>query len=359
VTLHSFAELGEYFDAATDVADVSDNPDAPDGREVDDPATPEPDRDDAPVSALPDLAALLEQLASAGSVLACLRQTDQAARAAAADLLTRYEALMDAQGQAEAALAQARQVRAQAEALATGAFRDDSRAEAAEVLAVAAEAASAAERLLVAHRAEADALASDPTLARLLDVRRQERERQDAAAAAAECARRLREGLAAVERALAAGRLEEAGAMLGPLAKEHPDSAEVASLESIIARRAQAVKSSLAEEALRLARRVYRQAPAEAVAHLETLDLAGLPERLRHQVTGLWTAACARLCRERGAEDPRLRYLPQPGVGVVLAREAAGQPYVVVSALGARFAVGEPVDERFVQRARPLRASGR
>jgi len=49
--------------------------------------------------------------------------------------------------------------------------------------------------------------------------------------------------------------------------------------------------------------------------------------------------------RGRGALEPRLRYLPEPGLGVVVAREAAGQPYVVVSALGAGFAAGTPVDE--------------
>lgn len=359
VTLHSLAELGEYFDTETDVTEPAAVPDAADDGPAEYPAAPQPDDYDMAVSAMPDLAALLEKLGSAGAVLASLVRSDQAARAAAADLLTRYEALMDAQGEAEAALAQAREVRAQAETLANGGFSDDSRASAAEVLAVAAEAAAAAERLVATRRAEAEALAAEPALARLLDERRQERQRNEAAAAAAACARRLRERLASVERVLATGRLEEARALLGTLAKEHPDSAEIASLQSIIARRAEAVKSSLAEEALRLARRAYRQAPAEAIAHLEALDLAGLPEHLRRQVTGLWTAACARLCRELGAEEPRLRYLPQPGVGVVVAREATGQPYLVVSALGAPFAAGEPVDERFVQRARPLRATGR
>ena len=92
---------------------------------------------------------------------------------------------------------------------------------------------------------------------------------------------------------------------------------------------------------------------------MEALDLGGLSEHVLQQITGLWTAACARLCRQRGSAEPRLRYLPDPGVGVIVAREAAGQPYVVVSALGAHFQPGAPVDERFVRRARPLRATGR
>lgn len=360
VTLHSLAELGEFFDLGATPTMAADEPDAAGDGAVDGPADVAwSTAEDAAIAAVPDLATLVDRLASAGAALASLLRADEEARAAAADLMARYEAAMDERRRAEAALGHARQVRAQAEALATGAFVDDNRAAAAEVLDVAALAEAEAERAMAARGREAEALATDPAIARLLDERRREERRRETEAAAADRARRLREGLAAAERSLAAGRLKEAGALLGSLAKEHPDSPDVSSLQSIIARRAQAVKCSAADDALRLARRAYRQAPRDAIARLEALDLAGLPEHLRHQIAGLWAAACARLCRERGAEEPRLRYVPQPGVGVVLAREAAGRPYVVVSALGAPFAAGAPVDDGFARRARPLRASGR
>ncbi len=355
VTLHSFAELGEYFDsspalpAPTPVAEAG----------SDGPGPVAPDGEDAVGPAPADLATLLDRLASAGAVLATLVRADQEARAAAADQLARYDALTRERRQADEVLAQARQVRGQADALAADAFSEEGRSAAVRVIAVATEAEEAADRLVVRRRAEMEALAAEPALARLLEERRQEEQRRAAASAAAESARRLREGLDAVEHVLAAGQLEEAEGLLRALAKDYPDSAEVNSLQSIIARRGETVKSSVASEALRLARRAYRRAPADAIARLEALDLAGLPEHLRHQITGLWAAACARLCRERGDAEPRLRYLPQPGVGVVVAREAAGQPYVVVSALGADLPAGTLVDQRLIQSARPLRATGR
>jgi len=91
---------------------------------------------------------------------------------------------------------------------------------------------------------------------------------------------------------------------------------------------------------------------------LEGLDLQGLPQDLLHQISGVWAAACARLCQARGVTAPLLRYLPAPAHGVVVAREQEGC-YRVVSALGARdWAPGSPVPEAFLRQARPLRAAG-
>jgi hypothetical protein len=100
----------------------------------------------------------------------------------------------------------------------------------------------------------------------------------------------------------------------------------------------------------------WRRDPAAAVARLEALDIDGLPEELGRQVFGAWAQACARLCRERGLAEP-LRYAPDPGRGAVLARERAGAPYTVVSALGmgAGWQAGSGVGEGQVRRARPLR----
>jgi len=144
--------------------------------------------------------------------------------------------------------------------------------------------------------------------------------------------------------------------MLGPLAKEHPNSADVTSLQVIIRHRTLAVKRAVAEVALRTARRLARRQPVVAVARLESLDLNGLPEPLLRQIVGVWTALCSRLCQERGITG-YLRYGSAPGHGVIIARERDDAPYTVVSALGNRtsFSPGCTVDEAFVHRARPLR----
>jgi len=146
--------------------------------------------------------------------------------------------------------------------------------------------------------------------------------------------------------------------MLGTLAKDYPNSADVTSVQDSIRHRRDAVKVAVAEEALHAARRSYRHSASEAIAQLEGLDLAGLPEHLLQQLKGVWAAACARLCKERQVTG-FLRYLPLPAYGVVVAHEAEGA-YRVISALGApHFQVGSIVAESFVQWARPLRSTGR
>ncbi|MGI8916096.1 MAG: hypothetical protein ACR2JY_20365 [Chloroflexota bacterium] len=301
---------------------------------------------------------LLELLAQAGADLARLVQQDQEARQAAGSLLTRYDDLQAERGEAEAVRDRAGRLRLDAETLAAGALEEAARAAAATVQALAARAEAAATQLAEERRAELEALTAEPFLARLLAERRCAQERQNAAAAEAEQARRLAEDLAAVRAALAAGNLQEAETMLGMVAKLCPNSADIASIQSIIRQRVASVKVNAAEEALREARRSYRRVPAEAIARLERVDLQDLPEQLAHQLKGVWAAACARLCAERQVTG-LFRYLPQPGFGVVVAREPAGE-YRIVSALGSpQLAAGAAVDEAFARRAQPLRSAGR
>ena len=124
----------------------------------------------------------------------------------------------------------------------------------------------------------------------------------------------------------------------------------------MIARRQLVVKVDAVEEALRSARREYRRDPSATVARLAELDIDGLPETINRQLFGEWARACSRLCRDRQLLHP-LRYAPDPGRGVVLAREREDRPYAVVSALGMGegWQPGTTVSERLVQRARPLR----
>lgn len=358
VVLRDLSQLGDYLphDACAD--------DDTSGGELPAPVTPEAlTAAEAPVetTALVEAAVphLLELLTQAGADLAWLVQQDQEARQVAGSLVARYEGLQAERCAAEEVRDRAAQLRQDAERLADGALEETARAAAGNVVALAARAEAAATQLTEERRVQLEALAAEPALARLLAERRREEERQNAAAAEAEQARRLAKDLAAVRAALAAGNLQEAQAMLGLVAKLCPNSADVASIASIIRQRAAAVKVAAAEEALREARRSYRRVPAEAIASLERLDLQELPEQLAYQLKGVWAAACARLCAERQVTG-LFRYLPQPAFGVVVACEATGE-YRVVSALGGgeRWQGGQPVDEAHLHGARPLRSSGR
>ena len=344
IVLKSFAELA-------DVLDLPALADGPAAVTVE-PTAPPPQ----PNGSAPDLAALLAELEQASATLATVARRDQETRALALRDLEQYDAVVAGQRQAEQALARARQVRYEAEALMERAFAEEARAAAGRVVEIATQAEAAAVQLAEQRRTEAERLAAQLDLERLLAERRREEEAEHAKAAEAERARRLSGALAQARAALEAGRFEEAKAVLGPVASENPDNAAVASLTEMVRRRELAVKISAAEDALWLARREERRDPAAAVARLEAVDVDGLPEELARHIFGEWARACSRLCRERSLAEP-LRYAPDPGRGAVIARERPGEPYVVVSALGLgpAWQQGSAVGERQVRRARPLR----
>lgn len=305
-----------------------------------------------------DLSELLARLANAQVTLASAEQQDQEARERAATLLAEHDRALEALREAERGLAQARDVRARAEGLLAHAFSEAARGAAETVAAQATEAEHLAALLVEARQADVEALAAQPELQRLLTERRrrEEQEAEQQRAAEAERARRLSETLTRARTTLEAGAIEEAQALIGPLAKEHPTNAEVASLTSMIAWRRTAVKNAAAEEALRGARRLRRQDPTEAARLLEAVDVDGLPEPLARQVFGEWARCNARRLADRPEAAEPLRYAPDPGRGLVLAREQGGA-YVVVSALGMgpAWQPGRVVTDRaLLRRARPL-----
>ena len=344
ITLKSFADLGE----ALNIEALN------------------PGDDESPVEEIPafgtlpdhrlDLTALRAELETAGATLATIARRDEEARVTALRDLERYDSLVAQQREAEEAQKRASQVRRGAEALSEGAFVEEARDRAAEVMRIAVDAEVAAIDAVRHWQQEAEQLAAQLDLERLLAERRRQEEAEKAKAAATEKARRLAGILAQARGALEAGRFEEANGLLGPLAKENPGNPEISSLKTIIAQRELSVKMSIAEDVLWQARRVFRHDPAAAVACLEALDVDGLPDELARQVFGEWARACSRLCRERGIAEP-LRYAPEPGRGAVIARENPDEGYVVVSALGMgpEWHTGSPIGERHVRRARPLR----
>jgi hypothetical protein len=341
ITLKSFAELGE----ALNIGDLQTD---------DDPLAEEALPSEMLPNRSPDLTNLLAELETAGATLTTIARRDEEARATALRDLERYDSLVARQHEAEEARERAGQVRREAEAISEGAFAEEARARAAEVLRIAVQAEVAAIDAAKHWQRESEQLAAHLDLERLLAERRRRDEAEKAKAAEAEKARRLAGILAQARAALEAGRFEEAKGLLETVANDYSSNPEVSSLKTIIAQRELSVKVSAAEEVLWQARRVYRHDPAMAVARLEILDVDGLPDPLARQVFGEWARACSRLCRKRGITDP-LRYAPDPGRGAVIARSEDGDSYAVVSSLGMGWAVGTPVGERYIRRARPLR----
>ncbi len=344
IVVKSFAELAKVLN----LDDLPEGPVPEAGDNTMPPATPE--------TAVSDLAGLLAELEEASATLTAIARRDQEARASALRDLEQHDALIARQQEAERVGQQARQVRLNAEALIGTAFAEEARAAATRTASLATSAEVAAVTLAERCKRDAEQLASQFDLERLLEERRREKEAEKAKAAEAERARRLSGALARAFAALEAGRFEEAKGLLGAVASEFPGSPEVSSLKQIITQRELDVKISAAEETLWAARREFRRDPATTVARLEALDVDGLPDDLARQLFGEWARACARLCRERETVEP-LRYAPDPGRGAVIARESPGGSYVVVSALGMgpNWQPGSVVGERQARRARPLR----
>ncbi|HVA85574.1 MAG TPA: hypothetical protein VNF73_04540 [Candidatus Saccharimonadales bacterium] len=342
VVLKSFAELETFFGPGDPAAD------------------PDPEPDDESTAnahdASADLATLLQELETAGTALARIIVRDQEERALAARDLERFDTLVGQQREAESAREQASRICQEAEAFAELAYSEDARTEAERIVAIARKAEEAAAQQASRWREEAERLAGELNLERLLAVRQRQEELEKAKAAAAERAVRLSEILARAKSALDAGQLAEARGLLGQVSTEYPDNPEIASLQQIIARRELAVKVTSAEEAIQAARRAYRRDPAGVIARLASLDVQGLPDEVSRQLFGEWARACRRLCCERGMAEP-LRYAPDPGRGAILAKESAEGDYVVVSTLGLgpEWQVGRSVTPRIVERARPLR----
>jgi hypothetical protein len=169
---------------------------------------------------------------------------------------------------------------------------------------------------------------------RLLDERHRQIEIDQESAAEAARAEQRNVALGQVRAAVHADQLEEARGLLAPLLEDEPEHPDVLAARRDIAQRTFVLHALAAEEALRtVRRRDLREDPSQAVAVLAALEVADLPDPLGRQVFGAWAAACWQLCEQRELVEP-LRYAPDPGRGVVIARERPEGAYVVISALG-------------------------
>ena len=340
VVLKSFAELALAFRLET----------LPDGPA---PPCPRPAAAAGETESSGDLDRLMRDLEAARAELQVAAHEDEAARAEALHDLERYDALVAALRQAESARDRAVQVRADAERLAQEAFTDAARMSAQRAVDAAERATHLATALVAERQAAVEEMASRLDLARLLAERQQQEDALRRQVEAAVREERIRALMAAVQQAVADGRLDEA---LGLLASAIDlESEELTRLRSLVTERIRIGRTWAAEQALRLARRTRRHDPAQAVRALEGLTVDLLPETLARQVFGEWARACLSLCRQQGIEAP-LRYAPRLGRGAVLAWDETQQAHVVVSALGLgpEWAAGQRVDDDVARRARPL-----
>ena len=185
----------------------------------------------------------------------------------------------------------------QASALAARAFSLDCQEGAAQVAEVAAMVANEARGRLQSITTEADALAVREDVARLLAEERAKEETARLEAEEREREARLCEGIVEAEALVRAGNFDEARRTLGCLGEEHPNDPTLASFIDKVRRQEWSVKTSLAEQALRAARR-NRRDPRAALSVLEPLDLTCVPDVLARQIYGCWLHACHHLCAD-------------------------------------------------------------
>jgi hypothetical protein len=336
IVLTSLEDLGQFADLI--VADEPDN----NGRAL----VPEPRK---PIATF-DVAILIETLRASAQELDELAKADAIARQHAEEALVRYRRLTGDAARLQRIALEAQGIADQASVFAVYAFSPECQEGAARIAQAAAMVASDASDRFIAVGDEANSLAGREDVARLLA---EERDREEAARREAEDRERearLREAVTEVEALARAGNFDEARRMLGCLVKEHPNSPDLASCMDKVRRREWAVKTTMAEQALRSARR-NRRDPKAAIALLEPLDLSCVPDALARQIYGCWTQACHRLCT-----DDALIYSVGFCKGAVLVLTHNSQ-LEVVSAIGLpRWQAGRQFTRVALKGARPLKS---
>lgn len=335
IILTSLEELGQFADVI-----VGDEPVSNERALVPQPLKP---------AAALDLGALVETIRRSAEELQALSTADACARKQAEEALAGYRRLTGDAGHLQRIAREAQEVAGQASAFAAHAFSPECQEGAAQVAEAAAVVADEARGRLESVTIEAEALAFREDVARLLS---EERDREEAAKREVEereAEARLSEAIAEAEALARAGNFDEALRTLGYPAKEHPNDPDLASCIDKVRRQEWAVKTSLAEQALRSARR-NRRDPRAAISVLEPLDLASVPDVLARQLYGCWLKACSRLDHE-GA----VYYSAAFCKGAILVPSHDGQ-LEVLSAIGLpRWHAGRRFSPVALKGARPLK----
>lgn len=302
----------------------------------------------APV-ATDDIAALTAALEGALAELRAVADADAQARQQAAAARTTLRRLEEVAAQLDEVATRAAEAERQAVQMSEHALVPEDRERAARIAGTAHTLVATARARATAARDEMMSLASRTDVARLLD------EEREAAAAAERQAQehrreqRLQDALARARALVAEGKENEARRMLGSLGKDHPNNPEIASLIVTVDRRARAVKTGAADQALRQARLRARRAPDEALALLGPLDLDGVPDDLARRVYGCWLDAC----RRRAPAGAR-HYSPRFGQGAVLIPTGDGQLEVLAAIGLPEWTPGRRFSQTALRGARPL-----
>jgi hypothetical protein len=335
ITLTSLEELAQFADVI-----VSDETASTERALVPQPPMP---------AAMLDLDSLVETIRRSAEELQELSEADAQARKQAEEALAKYRRLNGQAEQLQRVAREAQTVAYRAVAFAAEAFSPECEDGASRVAEAATIVAHEANGRLESVVAEADGLAVRDDVARLFN---EEREREEAAKREAEERDRqaqLTGAIAEAEALARAGNFDEALRRLGCLAKEHPNSPDLASCIDKVRRHEWAVKTTMAEQALRNARR-NRRDPESAIAALEPLDLTSVPDALARQVYGCWLKACSRL-----GHDGAVHYAAAFCKGAILVPN--GDAHLeVVSAIGlTRWNKGRRFSPTALKGARPLK----
>ncbi len=223
-------------------------------------------------------------------------------------------------------------------ALARSAFEPTAAKRAEGVAAAAGRLVNRAEAHAAVREREAEALAGQGDVARLLAEEQAQEEEV-----------RMREELELAGEHLDGGRNSEARRLLSSVEQKISSAPDLEQAFATLRRREQQVKTRSAEEALREARRLHRREPARAIELIEEVELERLPEELARHLYGCWLTACRRL--ELLAA---IHYRAGFGRGAVLIPAADGR-WEVVSALGLRrWEHGRRFAPQALRGARPL-----
>lgn len=335
ITLTSLEELGQFADVIVSDETVStERALVPQARML---------------SASPNLDELVEAVRRSAEELQALSAADAQARKHADEALARYRRLTADAGQLQRIASEAQDVAEKAATFAAEAFAPECREGAARVAEAAMFVAREARDRLRSVTVEAEKVAVRDDVARLLVEEREREETVRREAEEREREARLADAITGAELLAGAGKFDEALRMLGCLGEEHPNNPRLASFIDKVRRQEWAVKTTMAEQALRTARRSRRD-PEAAIAALEALDLTSVPDALARQVYGCWLKACSRL----GHRDA-VHYSTGFCKGAVMVPSADGR-LEVVSAMGfQRWDRGRRISPTALKGSRPLK----
>ena len=307
-----------------------------------------------------DLAELIAYVSTVDRAIETSTRQDNRARELATIELARYEALLADKAAAEQAVTETRRVLTAAEQLAQGAFSEEARLQSIERAASLRVLELRGLEFISVRTRMLEELERSPGLAHILaeQRRRDDEEQRSALDAEAARARRLAEGIAAIDRSLSGDDLDGAQRMQTKLEEEFADDAELRRRSEIIRWRMRRRLAEPAEDVLRgVTPLLLRDEPERVMTRLARIETHVLPENIARRVFGLWSNACVRAVEQRGWYEPR-RAAPMPSRGVVWARPQLGGPYQVVSSLNTpQWQAGQTVPEQLARRAPLLRAA--